>query len=71
MQRIGRRSFVKSTFAAAAYAALPAGSLFAETPSREVAAVSSAGRQLQLSKTDIEDFRKSLRGQLLLPDIAP
>ena len=68
MNRIGRRSFVKSTLAATAYAALPGSDLFADTPSREVAALSGTGKELQLSKSDIEDFRKSLRGQLLLPD---
>ena len=68
MNGIGRRTFVKSTLAAAAYAALPGGYLRADTPSRDVTALSSTGKQMQLSKSDIEDFRKSLRGPLLLPD---
>ena len=68
MKRIGRRSFVRSTLAATAYAVLPGGRLRADTPGREVAAVTSSGRELVLSKSDIEDFRQGLRGPLLLPD---
>jgi hypothetical protein len=68
VKNIGRRIFVKSTLAAAACMALPGGYLRAQTAGRDVAAVSSTGRQLTLSKADIEDFAKSLRGQLILPD---
>jgi FAD/FMN-containing dehydrogenase len=64
--RIGRRQFLGT--AAAAVAALPARRLWADTaaPPASLVAVGATGKPVNLSAADIADFRKSLRGQLLL-----
>jgi len=53
-------------------AALAFGRVFAAVASTaaEISAVTGDGRQIVLSRSDIDDFHSSLRGQLLLPDAA-
>jgi hypothetical protein len=65
-----RRAFCASAIATIGAAALPFDRLFASVASiaTDVAAVTGDGRQIVLSRFDIDDFRASLRGQLLLPD---
>ncbi|MGH7944734.1 MAG: FAD-binding oxidoreductase [Steroidobacteraceae bacterium] len=67
-----RRAFCASAVATLGAAALPIGRIFAATVSTGagVSAVTSDGRQIVLSRSDIDDFRASLRGRLLLPGAA-
>jgi len=64
-----RRAFCASAVATLGAAAQPIGRIFAAAVSTGtgVSAVTSDGRQIVLSRSDIDDFRASLRGQLLLP----
>lgn len=59
-----RRTFCKSSLAALTAASLPYSRLLA-APESDVPATGLDGQQRMLKTTDIEDFRKSLRGQLL------
>jgi FAD binding domain/Berberine and berberine like len=66
-----RRQFLGSSLAAAAAAITPAGRLWAGAASPaavpdQVAAISLSGKAISLSKSEIDDFRAGLRGQLLL-----
>jgi len=67
-----RRAFCASAVATLGATALPFGRVFAAATSTaaEISAVTGDGRQIVLSRSDIDDFRSSLRGQLLLPDAA-
>lgn len=70
--RSDRRRFLRSTLAAAAGAFMPVGSLWADETSPaavpdQLAAISLSGKAISLSQSEINDFRASLRGQLLLP----
>lgn len=64
-----RRAFCASAVATLGAVALPIGRIFAAAVSTGtgVSAVTSDGRQIVLSRSDIDDFRASLRGPLLLP----
>lgn len=64
-----RRMFCASALATAGAAALPFARTLAAAAAAatDVAAVTGDGRPIVLSRADIEDFRASLRGQLLLP----
>lgn len=67
---IKRRIFCGSALAAIAAAALPVSRLMAAatTPiSSNIAAISGAGKQILLQRSDVEDLRAALRGSLLLP----
>jgi FAD/FMN-containing dehydrogenase len=59
-----RRTFCKTGLAALTAASLPYTSLLA-APESDVPAIGLDGRQLLLKPKDVEDFRNSLRGQLL------
>lgn len=65
-----RRAFCASAFATMGAAALPFGRAFSAVAAAttDVPAVTGDGRRILLARTDIEDFRASLRGQLLLAD---
>ena len=67
-----RRAFCASAFATLGAAALPWDRLFAEAASTNsnIDAVASDGKQITLSRLDVDDFRASLRGQLLVPSSA-
>lgn len=60
-----RRTFCKTSLAALTAASLPYGRVFAALEA-DVAAIGLDGQHLVLKPKDVEDFRKSLRGQLLL-----
>jgi FAD/FMN-containing dehydrogenase len=59
-----RRTFCKSGLAALTAASVPYSRLLA-APDSDIPAIGLDGRQLALKSNDVEDFRKSLRGQLL------
>jgi len=59
-----RRTFCKSGLAAVTAGLLPYGHLIA-APESDVPAIGLDGRELLLKPKDVEDFRRSLRGQLL------
>ena len=59
-----RRTFCKSGLAALTTMSMPYGRLLA-APESDVPATGLEGRQLTLKAADVDDFRKSLRGQLL------
>jgi FAD/FMN-containing dehydrogenase len=65
-----RRAFCASAIATIGAAALPFGRAFAaaEATTGDVSAVTGGGRRILLVRSDIEDLRASLRGQLLLAD---
>lgn len=65
-----RRDFCASAIATIGATALPFGRVFAAVASiaTDISAVTGDGRQIVLSRSDVDDFRASLRGQLLLPD---
>ena len=67
-----RRAFCSSAIASFGVAALPFGRAFAAVTSivADIQAVTGDGKPVTLSRSDVEDFRAGLRGQLLLPDIA-
>ncbi|HEV2702831.1 MAG TPA: FAD-binding oxidoreductase [Steroidobacteraceae bacterium] len=69
--KIGRRSFVHSTLAAAGGLLVPAGALWAQEGARgappNLSAISRSGKQLALSASDLKDLRASLKGKLVLP----
>ncbi len=67
-----RRAFCGSAVATLGYAALPFKQVFAavESVASDIQAITGDGRQIMLSRSDVEDFRAGLRGQLLLPDVA-
>ena len=67
-----RRAFCASAIATLGAAALPLDRLFAEAASirRDIDAVAGDGKQITLSRLDVDDFRASLRGQLLVPGSA-
>src|SRR5580658_7680032 len=69
--KIGRRSFVRSTLAAAGGLLVPARALWAEGESRRVLparlpAISGSGKSVSLSAVDLKDLRASLQGKLVL-----
>jgi FAD/FMN-containing dehydrogenase len=69
--KIGRRSFVRSTLAAAGGLLVPARALWAEGESRRVLpaslpAISGSGKSVSLSAVDLKDLRASLKGKLVL-----
>ena len=65
-----RRAFCASAIAALGATALPFNRAFAAVSSvaADVDAITGDGKQVTLSRLDVDDFRASLRGQLLLPD---
>ena len=67
-----RRAFCVSAAAALGTVAFPLGRAFsaALTVTADVEAVTGDGRRILLSKSDVEEFRAGLRGQLLLRDAA-
>jgi FAD/FMN-containing dehydrogenase len=67
---VKRRTFCTSAAAAIGVAAFPCGRVFAAVTSvaSDIPAVSGDGRPVVLPRSDVDDFRASLRGQLLLPD---
>ncbi len=67
-----RRAFCASAIAALGATALPFNRAFAAVTSvaADVDAITGDGKQVTLSRLDVDDFRASLRGQLLLPDSA-
>jgi FAD/FMN-containing dehydrogenase len=67
-----RRAFCASAIATMGAAAFPFGRAFAAVTSiaADIDAVTSEGKPVTLPRADVEDFRASLRGQLLLPDSA-
>src|SRR5512134_648676 len=64
-----RRAFCVSAAAALGAAAFPFGRAFsvAAVITADIEAVTGDGRRILLSRSDAEDFRAGLRGQLLLP----
>ncbi len=67
-----RRTFCASAFATMGAAALPFGRAFSAVAgaATDVPAVTGDGRRILLARSEIEDFRASLRGQLLLAESA-
>lgn len=67
-----RRAFCVSAAAALGAAAFPFGRAFsvATAVTTDIEAVTGDGRRILLSRSDAEDFRAGLRGQLLLPGAA-
>ena len=67
-----RRAFCASAIAALGATALPFNRAFAAVTSvaADIDAITGDGKQVTLSRLDVDDFRASLRGQLLLPDSA-
>src|SRR5512134_796238 len=67
-----RRAFCVSSAAALGAAAFPFGRAFsvAATVTTDVEAVTGDGRRILLSRSDVEELRAGLRGQLLLRDAA-
>jgi FAD/FMN-containing dehydrogenase len=70
--KIGRRSFVHSTLAAAGGLLVPARILWAQGGSPGVIpaslpAISGSGKPVALNQSDLKDLRASLKGKLLLP----
>ena len=67
-----RRAFCASAVATLGVAALPFDRGFAAVASvtADVQAITGDGKPVTLSRSDVEDLRASLRGQLLLPDTA-
>jgi FAD/FMN-containing dehydrogenase len=67
-----RREFCLSAAAAVGSAALPLGRAFCAVAAvtADVEAVTGDGQRILLSRTDVEDFRAGMRGQLLLPETA-
>lgn len=67
-----RRAFCVSAAAALGAAAFPFGRAFsvAAAITADIEAVTGDGRRILLSRSDAEDFRAGLRGQLLLPGAA-
>lgn len=65
-----RRAFCASAIATIGVTALPFGRAFAAVTSiaSDIDAITGDGKQVTLSHHDVDDFRSSLRGQLLLPD---
>ncbi len=65
-----RRAFCASAIATIGATALPFEGVFAAVASiaSDISATTGDGRQIVLSSSDVDDFRASLRGQLLLPD---
>jgi hypothetical protein len=63
--KMNRRAFCKTSIAGLTAASLPYGRLFADLEG-DVTAIGLDGRHLVLKSKDVQDFRKSLRGQLLL-----
>jgi FAD/FMN-containing dehydrogenase len=67
---VRRRTFCMSAAAALGSAAFPLGRAFSAVAAvtTDIEAVTGDGRQILLSRSDVDDFRAGLRGQLLLPD---
>ena len=67
-----RRAFCASAIATLGAAALPFDRVFAAVGSitTDINAISGDGKQVVLLRGEVDDFRASLRGQLLLPDSA-
>jgi hypothetical protein len=66
-----RRAFCASAITTLAAASLPFGRVFSATAAAaDISAVTGDGRRIVLPRSDVEDFRASLRGQLLLADSA-
>jgi FAD/FMN-containing dehydrogenase len=70
--KIGRRSFVHSTLAAAGALLVPARTLWAQAAApggvpANLPAVSASGKPLSLTGADLKDLRASLQGKLVLP----
>jgi len=70
--KIGRRSFVHSTFAAAGGLLIPARRLWAQGGSPglipgSLPAISGSGKSVSLNQADLKDLRASLKGKLVLP----
>jgi FAD/FMN-containing dehydrogenase len=67
-----RRAFCASAVATLGAAALPFGRAFAAVTSvaADIQAITGDGKPVTLSRSDVDDFRAGLRGQLLLPDAA-
>ncbi len=67
-----RRAFCASAVATLGVAALPYGRAYTAVTSviADVQAVTGDGKPVTLSRSDVDDLRASLRGQLLLPDTA-
>jgi FAD/FMN-containing dehydrogenase len=67
-----RRAFCTSTIATLGIAALPFGRGYTAVTSvnADVQSITGDGKPVTLSRSDVEDFRAGLRGQLLLPDAA-
>ena len=65
-----RRTFCASAAATLGVAVLPFGRAYAAATSiaTDIQAVTGDGKPVTLLRNDVEDFRASLRGQLLLPD---
>lgn len=65
-----RRTFCASAIATVGAAALPFGRAFAVVTSivADINAITGDGKPVILPRNDVDDFRASLRGQLLLPD---
>jgi FAD/FMN-containing dehydrogenase len=62
-----RREFLGSTLATIAWAAARADAPGSAMSADQMAAISRSGKPLAFSRADIEAFRASLRGQLILP----
>jgi FAD/FMN-containing dehydrogenase len=70
--KIGRRSFVHSTLAAAGGLLVPARSLWAQGGSpgaipANLPAISGSGKPVALNQADLRNLRASLKGKLVLP----
>jgi FAD/FMN-containing dehydrogenase len=67
-----RRAFCASAVATLGYATLPFDRVFAAVTSvaSDIQAATGDGKQIVLSRSEVEDFRAGLRGQLLLPEVA-
>jgi FAD/FMN-containing dehydrogenase len=65
-----RRAFCASAIATIGVTALPFGRAFSAVTAiaSDIDAITGGGKQVTLSRHDVDDFRASLRGQLLLPD---
>lgn len=66
-----RRAFCASAAATLGAAALPFGRAFSavESVAAALPAITGDGKRIILQRADVEDFRASLRGQLLLPEV--
>src|SRR5688572_1841452 len=67
-----RRAFCASAVATLGAVALPYGRAYTAVTSvtRDIQAITGDGKPVTLSRSDVEDFRAGLSGQLLLPDAA-